>query len=78
MFQQKQMTESSMLLVSKYLDPKLIKQLDVDDRDEVLHELIDLLDSEGKLWNKEIFYRAILERRHRFHWNWNECSCSSC
>ena len=66
MFQQKQMTESSMLLVSKYLDPKLIKQLDVDDRDEVLHELIDLLDSEGKLWNKEIFYRAILERKTSF------------
>lgn len=62
MFPQKRTTDTPVLLVSKYLDPKLVKHLTVDDRDEALHELVDLLDSEGRLLNKEIFYRAILER----------------
>ncbi len=50
------------LLISKYLNPKLITQLSSDQRDEALRTLVDLLDSQGKLGDKEAFYQAILER----------------
>ncbi len=50
------------LLISKYLNPKLVKRLEVDERDAALQALVDQLDSEGMLKDKEAFYRAILER----------------
>ena len=51
-----------LFLISKYLNPKLVVHLKVDDRDEALSSLIQLLDMEGKLLNKEAFHQAILER----------------
>jgi nitrogen PTS system EIIA component len=59
---QKPDRQTSQFLISKYLNPKLVKQLNVEDRDEALQALVDLLDAEGKLLNKEAFYQAILER----------------
>ncbi len=48
--------------ISRYLDPKLVERLDLNERDEVLHALVDLLDHQGKLKDKEAFFQAILER----------------
>lgn len=63
MFPSKQkQTHSPTLLISKYLNPNLVKLLDVNDRDSALKVLVDLLDQQGKLKEKEVFYRAILER----------------
>jgi nitrogen PTS system EIIA component len=59
---QKSDRHAPLLLISKYLNPKLVKQLNVDDRDDALRTLVDLLEQEGKLLNKETFYQAILER----------------
>lgn len=53
---------ASLLLVSKYLNPKLVVHLQEDDRDEALSALVELLADEGKLINKEAFHQAILER----------------
>lgn len=50
------------LLISKYLNPKLVKHLDVNERDKALLSLVDLLDHEKKIVDKETFYQAILER----------------
>ncbi len=49
-------------LISKYLNPKLVKHLNVDERDAALRTLVELLDSEEKLLDKDAFYQAILER----------------
>ena len=54
--------QTPLFLISKYLNPKLVKQLNVESRDEALQALVDLLDNEGKLLNKEAFHQAILER----------------
>lgn len=54
--------QPSTLLISKYLNPRLVQLLEVDDRDAALHALVDLLDSQSKLKDKNEFYRAILER----------------
>lgn len=59
---QKQERQTPVLLISKYLNPKLVKQLNVDDRDAALQVLVDLLDAEHKLLDKTAFYQAILER----------------
>jgi len=48
--------------ISFYMDPKLVKFLKVETRDEALQQLVDLIFEQGKLTNKEIFYRAIIER----------------
>jgi PTS system nitrogen regulatory IIA component len=48
--------------ISDYLDSLLIDFLDVDTRDEAIHALIDLLDEEGHLPNKEAFRKAIFHR----------------
>ena len=50
------------LLISKYLNPNLVILLEVDDRNSALQTLVDLLDAQGKLKDKEAFYQAILER----------------
>lgn len=51
-----------MLKISKYLNPKLVTFLNVSTRDGVLRALIDLLDANGKLKNKQDFYDAIMDR----------------
>lgn len=50
------------MTISTYLDERLVIFLDVDNRDEALQKLVDLLDTEGKLVDKEQFYQAILGR----------------
>ena len=64
MFSSKQRQDASSisLIISKYLDPRLIKVLEAESRDAALKELVEILDFEGKLKNKELFYQAILER----------------
>ena len=48
--------------ISDYLDSHLIAFLDVDTRDEAIYALIDLLEEEGRLPNKEVFRKAIFHR----------------
>jgi nitrogen PTS system EIIA component len=48
--------------ISNYLDEHLVLFLDVDHRDRALQVLIDKLESEGKLHDKQTFHQAILER----------------
>lgn len=64
MFPSKQKTDRQAppLLISKYLNPSLVTHLTVNDRDSALSELVDLLDKEGKLVDKQAFYQAIVER----------------
>jgi nitrogen PTS system EIIA component len=50
------------MAISKYLDKRLVLFLDVTSRDAALKALIDLLDKEEKLLDKEQFFQAILER----------------
>jgi nitrogen PTS system EIIA component len=64
MFQSKHKMDrkAPVVLISKYLNPKLVKNLDVSERDEALRDLVDLFDAENKLRDKDAFYKAILER----------------
>ena len=55
-------SNAARISIFKYLDPNLITLLDVDDRDQALSILVDKLDRAGKLKEKEVFYRAIIER----------------
>lgn len=48
--------------LAKYLDSKLVLFLDVHNRDQALKTLIDALDSQHKLKDKEAFYQAVLAR----------------
>lgn len=50
------------MTISKYLDARQVTFLDAKSRDEALRSLVDLLDRCGKLQDKELYYRAILER----------------
>ncbi|MCC5832015.1 MAG: PTS sugar transporter subunit IIA [Chlamydiales bacterium] len=59
---QQQKRNGPHLLISKYLNPSLVKLLEVESRDAALRSLVDLLDEQGKLKEKEAFYQAILER----------------
>lgn len=52
----------SSLSISKYLNSRLVLQLEADERDAALKELVALLDREKKLSDPEAFYQAILER----------------
>lgn len=49
-------------MISKYLDENLIVFLDVNDQKSALQKLVDLLDVNGKLHDKDVFYKAILDR----------------
>jgi PTS system nitrogen regulatory IIA component len=51
-----------MVAISDYLDPALVCFLDVQSREEALEALIDHLDSQGKLVDKEAFHQAVLDR----------------
>lgn len=44
------------------MDPQLISFLDVDTRDEAIRLLVEKMDQEGKLQDKESFYNAIINR----------------
>ena len=59
---QKNERQTPSLLISKYLNPKLVTQIKVNERDAALNTLVELLDHEKKLLDKEAFYQAILER----------------
>ncbi len=48
--------------ISDYLDSRLIAFLEVDTRDQAIDALIDLLDSEERLPDKEAFRKAIFHR----------------
>ncbi len=48
--------------ISDYLDSQLILFLDASSRDEAIDRLIDLLDEEEKLADKEVFRHAIFYR----------------
>ncbi|MBN4066710.1 PTS sugar transporter subunit IIA [Simkania negevensis] len=51
-----------MVAITNYISPNLVIFFDVTTRDEAIKELIDLLDSNKKLVDKEAFYHAILAR----------------
>lgn len=51
-----------MIKIAKYLNVQLVQFLDLSTRDEVLLATVNRLDKEGKLRNKQEFYKAILER----------------
>jgi PTS system nitrogen regulatory IIA component len=48
--------------ISDYLDENLVAFLDVNSQKEALQSLVDILDKEKKLRDKQSFYDAILER----------------
>lgn len=48
--------------ISDYLDSRLIKFLDVDTRDEAIDQLINVLDEEVGLVEKDKFTKAIFHR----------------
>ncbi len=50
------------IFISDYFKEPLALFLDCSDRDEALKRLIDCLDQQGKLHDKEAFFKAILER----------------
>ena len=45
--------------ISHYLEPRLVVFLNVESRNEALSELVDTLDTAGKLIDKQAFYSAI-------------------
>lgn len=51
-----------LVTISDYLDERLVVFLEVDERDKAIRALVDLLDSNGKLQDPEVFLRAILDR----------------
>jgi nitrogen PTS system EIIA component len=51
-----------MVNITKYLDPKLIKFLDKDTRDNVIKSLVSLLKNEGKIDEESHLFDAIVER----------------
>ncbi len=54
--------EKAPSLVSKYLSCDIVSFLDVEKRDEALSALVEVIDSAGRLEDKDAFFQAILER----------------
>ncbi|HSW86670.1 MAG TPA: PTS sugar transporter subunit IIA [Rhabdochlamydiaceae bacterium] len=54
--------KGEIVAISNYLDDRLVSFLNVDNRNAVLEELVNVLDVAGKLLDKQSFYKAILER----------------
>ena len=50
------------LRISDYLHSRLVSFLHVSSRDEALGKMVYLLSKEGKLEDRDAFYKAILER----------------
>lgn len=48
--------------ISDYMDSRLVVFLHANARDQALRKMIDKIFEEGRLKDKEIFYRAIVER----------------
>lgn len=48
--------------IEKYLSPDLVIFLDVANRDEALHGLVDLAMKRGRISDKEEFYEALIDR----------------
>ncbi len=48
--------------IKLHLQPNLVSFTDASSRDEALRLLVDLLEREGKLQDKEGYFRALLER----------------
>ena len=58
----KRFTREEEVTISKYLDEKLVVFLDAESQSEACNALIDQLDAEGRLQDKETFKHAILDR----------------
>jgi PTS system nitrogen regulatory IIA component len=54
--------ESNKVDIFKYLDEKLVHFFEATSRDEAIEQLVDVLDQRGKLANKALFKRAVLQR----------------
>jgi len=54
--------DASLFSIFSYLDLKLVLFSEDKERNAVLHSLVDLLEREKQLKDKEAFYKAILER----------------
>ncbi|MEX1012976.1 MAG: PTS sugar transporter subunit IIA [Waddliaceae bacterium] len=48
--------------ISDYINPRLIALLDSDSRDQALSQLVQLLDTEGKIKDSAQFLKAITDR----------------
>jgi len=48
--------------IVNYLDEKLVTFLEANTQNDALNALVDLLQRENKLQNKDVFFQAILER----------------
>lgn len=59
---QAKFSDSPALKISKYLNPKLMTFIHSTERNDALKELVELLDMQKKLEDKDAFYQAILER----------------
>ncbi len=64
MFQNKtgRPSDQPAVLISKYLNPKLITFIHSTERNGALKELVELLDQQKRLEDSDAFYKAILER----------------
>lgn len=50
------------LLLSEYMDKELVTFLEAPDRDTALITIVDLLSENDKLINRDIFFKAIMQR----------------
>lgn len=53
-----------MIDISKYCKASLVSFFEADTRDQALNTIINNLDASGKLLDKQVFNRAILEREN--------------
>lgn len=51
-----------MIKIADYLDRRNVIFLNVETREEALQQLVDVLDKNGKLKDKEEFFQAVCER----------------
>lgn len=51
-----------MVKIAKYIDRRNVAFLDVETREEAIKKLVDLLESNRRLVDKEAFYQAVCER----------------
>jgi len=51
-----------MMKFSQYLDPSLVTFIEVDSAESAIKTLVDLCYDAGKLQDKEVFFRAVMNR----------------